>query len=88
MLDGGDDEALSLFFFDLATFEIVVDESLRPAFVGGDLGGETACGNETFSSLGATGFGSTCTGGGADRGGVAGGKNWNRIDINIVIRYL
>ena len=44
--------------------------------------------NETFSSLGATGFGSTCTGGGADRGGVAGGKNWNRIDINIVIRYL
>ena len=78
MLEG--DEALSLFFFGLATLEIVVDASLRPAFVGGDLGGETACGNDTFSSLGATGFGSTCTGGGTDRGGVAGGRNCNRID--------
>ena len=68
VLDG--EEALSLFFFDFAT---VVVESLRLAFVGGDLGGETACGNDSFSSLDASGLGSTWTGGGADRGGVAGG---------------
>jgi hypothetical protein len=58
---------------DALFFDFVVVESLRLTFVGGDLGGEIACGFVTFSSLGAAGLGSTCTWRGTARGGVAGG---------------